>query len=53
MNIKYPLDISKKIIKYDIKSGIYPGAIAGFIGGIPIEIGNILFFNRLILEKVK
>jgi hypothetical protein len=36
----------KKIIQYDMKSGIIPGAIAGFLGGIPafvsVVIGSIL-----------
>ena len=29
-----------------MKDGIHLGAIAGLIGGIPIFIANILFFNR-------
>jgi hypothetical protein len=36
----------KKIIQYDMKSGLIPGAIAGFLGGIPafvsVVIGSIL-----------
>ena len=41
----------KRIIQYNMKSGILPGAIAGFIGGIPafvsVVIGNILNLMEL------
>lgn len=43
---RYHIPKAKKIIKHDVNGGIYPGAIAGLIGSILVEIGNILFFNR-------
>jgi len=43
---RYHVPKLKKIIGHDITGGIYPGAIAGLIGGIPVEISNILIFNR-------
>ena len=44
---KYPAKKEKIVaIKYNIKSGIHPGAIAGLVQGISVFIGQLLIFNK-------
>jgi hypothetical protein len=40
------------VLKYDLKNGIYPGAIAGLIQGICVFLSLLLFLNRALYPMI-